>query len=326
MTTSSTQAVQFYDHHPETDDLEHEVITALGQERKQLSPKFFYDKRGSELFERICRLEEYYPTRTEIAILETNADHIARLAGSNCWLIEYGSGSSRKVRILLDALEGQVAYTAIDISKDHLLEAANELAALYPELEVQAVCADYTRPFPLPRPAHNGHGKRVVFFPGSTIGNLHPAQALEFLRNTAKQVGAGGAMLIGVDLKKDQPTLHAAYNDSEGVTAAFNLNLLTRINRELAADFDLAAFRHAAFYNSELGRIEMHLVSLRDQVVRLNGTRIAFSKGETIHTENSYKYGIEEFRALAARAGFTSANVWTDPGQLFSIHYLTVER
>ena len=324
MLISKTEDVVFVDHHPRTADFRREVLEGLGASPKRLSPKFFYDKRGSELFERICELEEYYLTRTETAILDSHSEEIAGLLGAGCLLIEYGSGSSRKIRILLDALAGDLSYVAIDISREHLLAAAADLAEAREGLEVIAVCADYSKPFPLPTPQRSGSGKRVVFFPGSTIGNFSPREALDFLRTTAKQLGPGGSMLIGVDLKKKEKILHAAYNDSEGVTAAFNLNLLTRINRELGADFDLSAFEHRAVYNAAEDRVEMHLVSRKTQSVDVDGTAIRFFQGETIHTENSYKFSVEQFRDLAEDGGFKHARTWTDPDNLFSLHYLTV--
>jgi dimethylhistidine N-methyltransferase len=315
--------VAFYDFHPQAADFHAEALAGLQHQPKSLPPKFFYDKRGSELFDRICELDEYYPTRTETAILEHHAGEIAGLVGEDCVLIEYGSGSSRKIRLLIDELGGRLTYIAIDISRQHLLESARELAESYPELEVIAVCADYSKPFELPSPKRRSSGKQVVFFPGSTIGNFSPPEARRFLQTTAGQVGPGGSLLIGVDLKKDVALLHAAYNDSEGVTAAFNKNLLRRMNVELGADFDLEAFRHEAFYNAAAGRIEMHLVSLNGQQVRLNGASIHFRCGETIHTENSYKFHVEEFQDLAAGAGFRLVRVWTDAQRLFSVHYLT---
>ncbi len=326
MRTPCAAEVVFYDYQPETADFHAEALAGLRGEPKSLSPKFFYDKRGSELFDRICELDEYYPTRTETGILERYAAEIAGLIGEDCSLIEYGSGSSRKIRVLLDALGGRLTYIAIDISKQHLLESAQELSDSYPELEVIAVCADYSKPFELPQPSRRSTGKRVVFFPGSTIGNFSPAEARRFLRTTAGQVGPGGSLLIGVDLKKDPALLNAAYNDSEGVTAAFNKNLLRRMNAELGSDFDLASFRHKAFYNGDAGRIEMHLESLKEQRVRLNGDSIRFRAGETIHTENSYKFDVEQFHAMAAEAGFRAERVWTDARRLFSLHYLTSEK
>lgn len=319
-----TALVPFIDLHPRLSDFHAEALEGLQGKPKRISPKFFYDKAGSELFDRITGLPEYYPTRTETAILEARAGEIADLIGDDGLLIEYGSGSSRKIRVLLDALGGRrVRYLAIDISKQHLLESAGALADAYPETPVSAVCADYTEPIELPVETLDGVRRRVVFFPGSTIGNFAPDQARGFLRRTAELAGSGGGLLIGVDLKKDKATLDAAYNDSGGVTAAFNLNLLRRMNRELGADFRLDRFAHRAFYNSDAGRIEMHLVSLRDQTVRVDGQAVGFQAGETIHTESSYKFSVEEFQALASDCGFAPGKVWTDPEGLFSVHYMT---
>ena len=324
METVYYEAIEFIDQHPELGDFKSEVLTGLRLSQKRIPPKFFYDQRGSQLFEQICELDEYYPTRTEISILERNSAEIAALLGDDAVLIEYGSGNSRKIRILLDAVRGHGVYTAVDISKDHLIRSAIELSKAYPELDVIAVCADYSKQFSLPPDATLSGKPGTAFFPGSTIGNFDPAEALAFLTNTAATVGSGGSMLLGVDLKKDTQILNAAYNDSQGVTAEFNLNVLARINRELDADFDLSAFAHRAFYNQHHGRIEMHLESLADHSVKLDGTAISFSKGETIHTENSYKYSIDEARTLAARAGFHPAQIWTDSNNLFGVFYLTV--
>ncbi len=318
--------IEFHDHHPEVQDFQQEILEGLTQSQKRISPKYFYDKRGSELFDRICQLDEYYPTRTEISILKRNASEIASLLGKQCLLIEYGSGASQKVRILIEALERRLSYVAVDISKQHLIEATLRLARSFPELEVTAVCADYTKPFPVPQSKRYPASHRAVFFSGSTIGNLNPAEARALLRTTATVAGKGGSLLIGVDLKKDKEILHAAYNDSSEVTAAFNLNLLTRINRDLQTDFDLSQFRHRAFYNSDQGRVEMHLESLAPQTVKLNGARIRFEAGETIHTENSYKFTVREFQELAKTAGYAPKRAWTDPRQLFSLHYLTAEK
>jgi dimethylhistidine N-methyltransferase len=275
------------------------------------------------LFDRICDLAEYYVTRTEIALLRAQAGEIAALIGPRAHLVEFGSGSSIKVPILLDALDRPAAYTAIDISRQHLLQATGALARTRQGLEVTAVCADYTVPFDLPRPKSAPGARPVVFFPGSTIGNFDTSEAVGFLRNTAALLRPHrGTMLVGVDLRKDPAILHAAYNDAQGVTAAFNLNLLVRINRELKGNFDLSAFRHLAFYDAEIGRIEMHLVSSRAQSVRTAGRSFAFVAGETIHTENSYKYSIEGFQDVARRAGFEPVRVWTDDRQLFSLHFL----
>jgi len=311
----------FHDFEPAVDDFESAVLAGLARADKELPCKFFYDERGSRLFEDICALEEYYPTRTEIAILRAHCRRIAELIGPSCQLVEFGSGSSVKVRILLESLRSVAAYTPVDISKEHLIRSAAALAADFPSLDVIAVCADYTRPFVIPRPRIDPEARRVVFFPGSTIGNFTPEFAREFLTGTADTLGPGGALLIGVDLKKDPATLHAAYNDRKGVTADFNLNLLARINRELGGDFDLAGFGHLARYNEGEGRIEMHLVSLRKQTVHVNGCSFLFGKDETIHTECSYKYSVEEFQALAREAGFEPVEVWTDDRKLFSVHF-----
>jgi dimethylhistidine N-methyltransferase len=318
-----TTTISFVDLHPAQSDLRAEALEGLRATPKRLHPKFFYDQRGSELFERITETPEYYPTRTEIALLEERAGEIVKGFGPNPLLIEFGSGSSRKVRILLDALSDAPArYLALDISRAQLVASVEALAEDYPNLEVRAVCADYTQPVALPHDALAGGGRRVAFFPGSTIGNFSPAEAEAFLSAKAKMVGPGGAMLLGVDLKKDPALLNAAYNDAAGLTAEFNRNLLTRLNRELGADFNLACFRHRAFYNGREGRIEMHLASQRDQCVHVAGETIAFRAGETIHTENSYKFSIGELRALARRSGFRAVQAWTDGRERFSLHWL----
>ena len=314
----------FVDLNPEIDDFRREVLRGLSLPQKTLPCKFFYDERGSVLFDRICTLEEYYPTRTEIGILEARAAEIADLIGDGAHLIELGSGASVKIRTLLDALPGLAQYTAVDISRDFLLQSTDALARDYPGLDVAAVCADYTRGFDLPAPAAPGTARRVGFFPGSTIGNFTRAEAAAFLRRIAAVLGPGAGLLIGVDLRKDPARLRAAYNDSEGVTAAFNLNLLSRANAELGADFDLDAFRHEAPYLEDEGRIEMRLYSERDQEVGIDGTAFAFRAGEYIHTENSHKYGLGEFRDLCAAAGYAPVASWTDPEDLFSVHYFTV--
>lgn len=316
-----TAQLSFHDCHPQPNNFFRDVIHGLSRRPRRIGPKYFYDERGSRLFDAICRTPEYYPTRTEIGILERNVEDIARHIGPRCVLIEPGSGNSRKVRILLDRLKPR-AYLPVDISRDYLRSTAEHVAAEYPWLAVHAVCADYTAPLALPDcPPHM---QRLVFFPGSTIGNFDPAPASAFMRNMAGLAGPGGGLLIGVDLKKDPAVLHAAYNDAQGITAAFNLNLLTRINRELDADFDLARFHHRAFYSTDLGRIEMHLVSTGNQQVRVGGQRFDFARDEGIHTENSYKYSVGEFQALARRSGWTPVAVWTDPAQLFSVHYFQV--
>ena len=316
--------VSFHDLQPEAGSFLDEVIAGLSQPQKALNPKYFYDQRGCELFEAICELPEYYPTRTEMAIMRARAPDIAQRLGPECVLIEYGSGSSRKTRALIAELN-PVAYVPIDIAGGHLRASALELAAAFPGLRIIAVCADYSRPLALPEIDNLG-ARRIVFFPGSTIGNFTVPEAQQFLIHARRLAHAGGAMLVGVDLKKDYGVLHAAYNDAQGVTAAFNVNLLARINRELGADFNLAAFRHHAFYNAGAGRIEMHLASLEDQRVTLGGREFSFRAGETMHTENSYKYSIAEFQALARAAGFEADACWTDAQQLFGVHYLNVPR
>lgn len=299
-----------------------DVIAGLSLPQKALPPKYFYDAIGSRLFERICRLREYYPTRTELALTRAHLHAIAAFAGRGVALVEYGSGQSLKTRLLIRALR-PAAYLPIDISADALRAAERRLRREFPWLAIRPLQGDFAHPLEV-RMEPRGRGRTVVYFPGSTIGNLTPEEARAFLRMTRAQAGRRGAMLVGVDLKKDATVLHAAYNDAKGVTAAFNLNLLARINRELGADFDLRSWRHYAFYNAPLGRIEMHLVSLERQAVRIGRHRFGFGRGETIHTENSYKYSVEEFRALAARAGFTPRKAWIDRRGLFALHGLAV--
>jgi L-histidine Nalpha-methyltransferase len=301
-----------------------DVISGLSRPQKALLPKYLYDAKGSRLFERICHLREYYPTRTELALTRRHLSEIVRFAGGRCELIEYGSGESVKTRMLIEHLRPS-RYVPVEISEAALRMASERLARDFPWLNIAAVVGDFSRPIKLPPRGAGGARRRVAYFPGSTIGNLSPEEAEGFLRMTRAQVGASGAMLVGVDLKKDANVLHAAYNDARGVTAAFNLNLLARINRELGGDFDLQRFRHYAFYNATLGRVEMHLVSLARQSVRVGRSRFQFDVGETIHTENSCKYSIEEFQALAAEAGFRSARVWRDRRGLFSLHGLTAD-
>ena len=298
-----------------------DVLAGLSRSPKQIAPKYFYDTVGSALFDAICGLEEYYPTRTETALLERHRAEIVAELGPHSALIEFGSGMSRKSRILIAAAEPAV-YVPIDISRETLLAAADNLVWTFRWLRVVAVCADYSRPVAVPALDAFAPRRRVIFFPGSTIGNFDPQDAIGFLRNAAALAGNGGGLLIGVDLKKDKRTLDAAYDDPQGVTAAFNLNLLARINRELGADFDVRAFRHRAEYVADRGRIELHLESQRLQSVSIGSERFAFERGETIHTENSYKYSVQEFQELAARAGFAARRCWVDDQQLFSIHYL----
>ena len=297
-----------------------DMARALASRPRSISPKYFYDARGSQLFDAICELPEYYPTRTELAILRTHAKEIAEQMGPCAEIVEFGAGSCVKVALLLDAMERPASYLPIDISGEHLAASAAELRERYPALDVQPVIADYTQRLLLPARVP-GAGQRVGFFPGSTIGNFTPAEALHFLQ-VAGQVLRGGALLLGADLIKEPEVLHAAYNDAQGVTAAFNLNLLVRANCELGTDFVLGQFAHSAFYNAPAQRIEMHLVSRCRQQVTLAGEVHGFEEGETLHTENSAKFTIEGLRALAERAGFRAGPVWTDPQRMFSLQWL----
>lgn len=312
----------FHDFHPSMDDFYTAVVTGLTAEPKRLSPKFFYDAQGSKWFDAITQLPEYYPTRTEIGLLRDYGKDIADLLGHDNLLLELGSGSSLKIRTLLDVLQPAV-YMPIDISKEHLQQASLSIAADYPNLRVCAVCADYSKAIELPQLA--SCYPCAAFFPGSSIGNFEPAEAVLFLQRVAAMIGKKGKLLIGVDLRKNPDVLHAAYNDSQQVTAAFNLNLLTRINHELGADFMLDDFRHYAFYNPTLYRIEMHLLSMKTQTVRCQDAIFTFQNGESIHSENSYKYSVEAFWELAKQAGFKPLQVWQDAQNLFSLHCLQVE-
>lgn len=313
---------RLHDFRPREDRFLAEVLEGLRQPRKELPCKYLYDERGSRLFDEICDLPEYYPTRTELAIMRRHAPDMADALGPGCLLVEYGSGSSVKTRRLLDHLERPAGYVPIDISGEHLLRAAATLAETYPGLEVLPVCADFTGYYEVPAPSRPAR-RNAVYFPGSTIGNFGPSEARDLLGRIASTCGPGGALLIGVDLKKDGSVLEPAYDDAQGVTAAFNLNLLRRINRELGGDFRLDCFRHRAFYNADEGRVEMHLISLAPQTVRVGEAEIPFNEGESIRTECSYKYALEDFGALASAAGFDVAAVWTDEARLFSVQYLT---
>jgi dimethylhistidine N-methyltransferase len=311
-------AIYFHELHATADTMAAEVNAGLSSEQKALPPKYFYDKIGSELFDAITRLPEYYLTRTEIGLLRRHAPEMAELLGMHSFLIELGSGSSTKIRLLLEAVRPRI-YVPMDISREHLISAAQRLADDYPWLTVHAACVDYSRPWDVP---DFGPGRYNAFFPGSSIGNFEPGDALRLLRQVGRLVGTGGGLLIGVDLKKDAVILEQAYNDAQGVTADFNLNVLAHINRRLDADFNTGNFAHKAVYNAASGRIEMHLECRKDHTVCIGGTRYSFSSGETIHTENSYKYSVDGFHGLAARAGFSPVRVWTDKEGLFSIHYL----
>jgi dimethylhistidine N-methyltransferase len=303
-----------------TETLAEDVLSGLLDSPKTLPAKLFYDDRGAALFEQICTLDEYYLTRSEIEILRARVSEIAALAGPECALIEYGSGAGLKIRLLLDALERPVAYVPIDISSEQLGRVAIQLAAEYPSVEVRPVAADYTRSIQLP--ALPPHARRVAFFPGSTIGNFHPAEATAFLSRVWRIVGSTGALVLGVDRRKNVDVLNAAYDDKLGVTAEFNLNMLRRINRELGGTFDIARFRHRAFFNDAASRVEMHLESLARHCVEVAGTRIAFEKGETIWTESSYKYDEDQLAAVVGAAGFRVEQLWTDSADYFWVAFL----
>ena len=322
--TTSTSVTPVLDQAPATESFRDAALRGLQKPQKQIPSKFFYDARGSKLFDKICELDEYYPTRTEIAIMRQNVEAMVEAIGPRARLVEYGSGSSLKTRILLDHLDDLASYVPVDISKSHLLESAEALAEDYPNLSIQPVCADYTTPFELPEPPLPAR-RTVGYYPGSTIGNFQRNEARDFLRHIAEAVGETGGLLIGVDLKKDIEVLKAAYDDSEGVTAAFNKNLLRRMNRELDATFDLDAFEHRPVWNEERGCMESHLRSKNTQTVRVAGERVSFEKGETIHTEDSHKYTLDGFADLAASAGFRVETVWTDERSYFSVQYCSVE-
>ncbi|MDE2379650.1 L-histidine N(alpha)-methyltransferase [Bradyrhizobium sp.] len=296
-----------------------DAVEALSQQPKRLSPKYFYDAAGSELFEAITRLPEYYPTRTELAILRKRGNEIAAILPRHAALVEFGAGATTKVRLLLEHCRF-AAYVPVDISGDFLHAQASGLRRDFPSLAVHPVAADFTAPFALP--AAVADLPKVGFFPGSTIGNFEPHEAGGFLKSARNILGERALMIIGADLEKDERVLHDAYNDAAGVTAKFNLNVLVRINRELGGNFDLSAFTHRAIYNREHHRIEMHLVSRKSQTVRMLGTSFAFRPGETIHTENSYKYSLDRFAGLARGAGWRLRQTWTDAAQMFSVHAL----
>ncbi len=317
---NTEMAVELIDLAPKAGNLLKEVLAGLSREQKTIDPKFLYDRRGSELFEEICDLPEYYPTRTERGILEAFGGDIAARLGARCLLVEPGSGSSTKVRHLLPHLD-LVGYVPIEISHEMLLGAARGLCAAYPALPVYPVCADFTQELRLPELPTAG-ARKIVFFPGSTIGNFHPPDAVRFLGHFGKIAGTCGGLLIGVDRKKERERVLRAYDDAAGVTAAFNLNLLLRLNREAGADFELRNFSHLAIYNETLGRVEMHLRSRVAQTVRVHQSVFRFREGETIHTECSYKYAPEEFAGLAERAGFLLEYRWSDPDDLFGVYLL----
>ena len=311
-------AYRFYDLHPQIADFRAEILQGLAAQPAYILSKYFYDEAGSRLFAQICNTADYYPTRTETAILHDNIDDIADTLGRECLLVEPGSGDSAKVRRMLDVLK-PIAYLPMDISSSYLQHEAKKLAEEFPWLDVHAVCNDFTESIEIPFPAE--HLRKVAFFPGSTIGNFKPDEAVLILKRIARVVGKDGGLLIGVDLQKDSATLSAAYNDSQGITAQFNLNLLTRINRELGADFDVSSFSHYAFYNEPEYRIEIYLKSEKNQQVTIDDQVFQFSKDALIHTEYSHKYSIEGFQALAAKAGLHAVRHWTDKDDLFSVQY-----
>jgi dimethylhistidine N-methyltransferase len=303
-----------------SDSFADHVINGLGDSPKWLSAKYFYDAAGSDLFEQITQLPEYYPTRTELSILASNARAMSAYIPLAAALVEFGTGSTKKARILLNAAPQIAAYVPVDISTEFLAQEAAAVRRDLPNIVVLPVAADFTRDFDLPAQIRNR--PRVGFFPGSTIGNFEPQDAAEFLRQAGRILGAGATMIVGVDRIKDEAVLNAAYDDAAGVTARFNLNILRRMNRELGGDFDLSSFRHRAFYNVADHRIEMHLESLKAQTVTVAGRAFSFAKGETIHTENSYKYTVDSFRALAADAGWRPVATWTDANDYFAMHAL----
>jgi dimethylhistidine N-methyltransferase len=321
MNSKESKKIQFQDSNPGQDYFLTEVISGLQKPQKELPCKYFYDERGSLLYERICNLDEYYLPRMEMTIMESHIEEMVELLERHILLIEYGSGNCTKTHKLLDNLHDLVAYVPVDICREQLLHVTKELTSAYTQLKIFPVCADFTHDFELPTVNQPFH-RRIVYFPGSTIGNFEPAQAKHLLENIARICHPGGGLLIGVDLKKDPTVLHRAYNDKQGITAAFNLNLLERINRELDCDFQLDCFEHYAFYNPRESRVEMHLISMEDQAVHLDDVTIPFGRGESIWTESSYKYNLNEFEQIAVAAGFKVGHVWTDEQQWFSIHYL----
>jgi len=316
--TITRSTIDLLDLHPPHDDVQAAVIAGLSSMPKTLPCKLLYDERGSQLFEQICELPSYYPTRTETAIMHRHLPAMAERIGRRAMVIEFGSGAGDKSDLLLDALDDPAVFVPIEIDRTILMRSAEALNARFDDLTVLPICADYTQPIDLPD-CDTAFDRRVIYFPGSTIGNFHPDEAQRFLAKAAGMVGPGDGLVIGVDLRKDADVLRAAYDDPEGVTAAFNLNLLRRINREAGGDFDLSKFAHEARWNADASRIEMHLVSQTDQVVRLNGKSFQFDQGESIHTECSYKYAPDDFAVLAGAAGWRREMIWTDAQERFSV-------
>lgn len=323
MSDSPSTETKLLDHQPATETFLEDVLAGLKDHPRNLPCKYFYDERGSQLFDEICDLDEYYLTRTELGIMSRYASEMAEQIGTGVMLVEYGSGSSIKTRLLLDALIDPVAYVPVDISLEHLKKSADRLSAAYPDLEVLPVCADFTQSFTLPTPTRTPT-HAAVYFPGSTIGNFQPEAAKRLLAGIAPLCGTGGGLLIGIDLQKEVSTLEAAYNDAKGVTAEFNLNLLQRINEELGADFDLDQFEHAASYDNAHGRIEIGLRSQQDQVVTLDGQHFRFDEGEEIRTEYSHKYTIDGFAEIARDVGLELHRFWTDNDEMFGVLHLVV--
>lgn len=318
--TSPPQNLKLFDLNPLADSRAAEVLAGLSARRKKLPTSLLYDERGSELFEQICEQDEYYLTRTELSILHKYAPDIAKFLGSAPFIFEFGCGNTQKVRTLLEHL-GDCSYMAIDISKDILFRSAESLARDYPRVNVYAVCADFHAKAPFPA-EYRDPGRKVFFFPGSTIGNMEPVAAQHLLREIRSAVGPNGAAIVGVDLKKKVELVEAAYNDASGVTSRFELNALERLNKEFDANFDLSAFRYLGTYNQRQGRVEMYVVSNRNQTVRVANREFSFKKGETIHLEDSYKYSLEGFHELAKKSGFQTTLSWLDRKSWFAINLL----
>ncbi len=321
MLSTPALPLKLRDYHPQLDAMQEEVLGGLRTPQKTLPCKYFYDAQGSKLFDAICELPEYYLTRTELAIMRAHVSEMAAALGPRTLLVEPGSGSSLKTRLLLDHLKRPAGYVPVDISRSHLLDAAERLHGLYPELEVLPVCADFNQAFELPEPSEEPRST-AVYFPGSTLGNFGPAEAVRLLDQLRRLLGTDGALLLGVDLQKDPAVLQRAYDDAAGVTRDFNLNLLARINRELDGNFDLSRFKHRAVYDADAGCIEMHLVSVGRQMVRVAGESFGFHDGEHILSERSYKYTLESLAALAQKAGLTLGKHWLDEKGYFCVTVL----
>ena len=314
--------LQLLDLKPEQQDGQAEIIAGLARRQKEISPKYFYDETGARLFEEICQQPEYYPTRTEIGIMQSRMAQIASLIGPRASIIEFGSGAGVKTRLLLEGIPEIAAYVPVDISREQLIASSDQIARDFPDIEVLPICADFMQPFELPNP-HIAPDRNIVYFPGSTIGNFSTAQSVRLLRTMRTQARVNGALLIGVDLIKAPDIVERAYNDAAGVTAQFNLNLLAHLNHAYDANFKLQAFEHAAIYDEKDCRVEMRLISLCRQNVRVAGANFELEKGEYIVTEHSHKYSIDSFESLARQAGFSPNEIWTDPDRLFSVHFLT---